>query len=279
MWYQHVCIMYYVCGTSMYVCIMYKPLPTRCSDIGMWFPTHPSPAFTGVVYSFGMSAGWLLTIADTPLPPKEKQEWWQQASDLLLAWYQLFSTAKLYHSSRTGPRGLWLYRPLVRLAAKFMSQAQTLGSPAGPVRRQHGITLVRTGMLMAAACPSAHPGLCGWVPSSSSFTPAQLEVCGANMEEVLQQQVRLELLVLCFAAMLAHSTMSLASLDGLPCALSPSLVDIAAAVCCCLAVCLLAGAVVVCGRHVPGHSDQGHQAPADQAPPASQTLPRLLRRL
>lgn len=152
---------------------------------------HACTAPAEIVYCFGLWASWLAVTCDAPEDEPEQITWWKQAGSLQLAWYQLYSIARLYSSSRTGPRGVWLHRPLLRLLGRLVGKALKTEGPVGPVMSVHGLTVVRLGMLVAAARPSSHPGLQRWLPASMS--PQQLEVSSANVEGMIKQQVRLRL--------------------------------------------------------------------------------------
>jgi hypothetical protein len=98
-----------------------------------------------------------------------------------------------------GPRvALWLSPSLLQLAVLSMGcNMMHAGAMAGPAGAESGIpacpsVLLQALLLMSATvAPRAHPKLQGWVLNTGSLSPAQLVVCGAHIEAVLQQQVRL----------------------------------------------------------------------------------------
>jgi hypothetical protein len=109
----------------------------------------------------------------------------------LQLWHAFLAACKVFNKSKPALPGVLLSGLLVHLMKEVLSV------PRGPPANMPTADLV---LSLVAAChstyahatrPYCHPGLQRWLPSSSSLSPAQLAVCGANLQAALQQQVRL----------------------------------------------------------------------------------------
>jgi hypothetical protein len=153
----------------------------------------PALAVAEAVYSFNMVAEALLEHAAT----EDNSDWVSTAVTLTHLWCCFMEACILFHSRKLAPAALLLTGPLLQLVAATLEHCTATKTVQHVRKRLMRLLCQPMFVFVLALAPSAHPGLRRWLPSSSSssssssrLSPQQVEVCGANINVGLQQQVR-----------------------------------------------------------------------------------------
>lgn len=120
----------------------------------------------------------------------ERSVWLGLATPVLQLWHGFMEACFSCASRPPALCALYPAPSLQQLAAQALQSTGQATSMLQEKELARGLISVWQVMYTRGLRPSGHPGLRHWLPSSSSFTPAQLEVCGANIAAALEQQVR-----------------------------------------------------------------------------------------